>query len=292
MGAMINWPVMADPAVSVVVVTYGDTVAQSGTLGRTLAALSRHHRRRLVPLEVIVVVHPDDTGASTSAWLHANTQGLRIVEPGRNLGFGGGCDAGIAAARAEVIALVNPDLEVTQGWLEPLVAALDDPEVAIAAPPLVHPDGSIQEAGQVIFADGGTEPIGGPRLLSDDREAVWFSRDVDYASAACWVMRRNVYFRLGGFDPAYHPAYFEDADLAMRAQQAGLVTRLVIDRPVIHHHDPPTPTAQALAQASRVVFQRRWAQVLGGHVARPADGILDRHTMMAARDRPARLRST
>lgn len=292
MGAMINWPVMADPAVSVVVVTYGDTVAQSGTLWRTLAALSRHHRRRLVPLEVIVVVHPDDTGASTSAWLHANTQGLRIVEPGRNLGFGGGCDAGIAAARAEVIALVNPDLEVTQGWLEPLVAALDDPEVAIAAPPLVHPDGSIQEAGQVIFADGGTEPIGGPRLLSDDREAVWFSRDVDYASAACWVMRRNVYFRLGGFDPAYHPAYFEDADLAMRAQQAGLVTRLVIDRPVIHHHDPPTPTAQALAQASRVVFQRRWAQVLGGHVARPADGILDRHTMMAARDRPARLRST
>lgn len=289
--ALIQWPTIAEPAVSVIVVTYGDEVVHSGTLLRTLAALSRHHQRRHLPVEVIVVVNPNDTGASTSTWLHANTRGVCIVEPGRNLGFGGGCDAGIATARAEVIALVNPDLEVTQGWLDPLVAALDDPAVAIAAPPLLNPDGSIQEAGQVIFADGGTDPIGGPRLLGDDRAAVWFSRDVDYASAACWVMRRDTYHALGGFDPAYHPAYFEDADLAMRAQQAGLVVRLVIDRPVIHHHDPPSVAAQALAQAARQVFQQRWAHVLTSHIARPADAVLDRGTMIAARDRAARLRS-
>ena len=270
MTALVHWPRLEAPAVSVVIVTYGDTVVRSGTLLRTLAALSRHHRRRVLPTEVIVVVHPDEVGASCATWLRDTTAGLQVVEPGRNLGFGGGCNAGVAAARAEVIALVNPDLEVTEGWLEPLIGALDDPRVAIAAPPLLHPDGSLQEAGQVIFADGGTEPIGGPRLFADAREALWFDRDVDYASAACWVMRRAVYERLGGFDPAYFPAYFEDADLAMRADQAGLVTRLVVDRPVVHHHDAPSAAAVALAQVSRRVFEQRWAAQLPFHVARPA----------------------
>ncbi len=270
-GPVIRWPETEAPAVSVVIVTYGDGVARNGTLLRTLAALSRHHRRRVLPTEVIVVVHPDEvTGSSCSAWLHQHTRGVRIVEPGRNLGFGGGCNAGVAQARGEVIALVNPDLEVTEGWLEPLVAALDEPRVAIAAPPLLHPDGSLQEAGQVIFADGGTDPIGGPRMYPDAREHLWFDRDVDYASAACWVLRRSMFQQLGGFDPAYSPAYFEDADLAMRAAEAGLVTRLVVARPVIHHHDEPTPAAVALAQRSRQVFEQRWAHRLPSHMARPA----------------------
>jgi len=270
MSVLIDWPRVDAPAVSAVVVTYGDAVVRSGTLLRTVAALKRHHRRDVLPTEVVAVVHPDPSGATAAAWLRATTRGVHIVEPGRNLGFGGGCDAGIARARAEVIALVNPDLEVTEGWLEPLVAALDDPRVAIAAPPLLNPDGTVQEAGQVIFSDGGTEPIGGPRLWTGDRNAIWFDRDVHYASAACWVLRRATYDRLGGFDPAYFPAYFEDADLAMRAAQQGLVTRLVVARPVVHHHDDPTPAAQALAQASRRVFERRWARELTLQPAREA----------------------
>jgi len=270
MSVLIDWPRVDAPAVSAVVVVHGDAVVRSGTLLRTLAAMKRHHRRGVLPTEVIVVVHPDLSGATASAWLRATTCGVHIVEPGRNLGFGGGCDAGIARARAEVIALVNPDLEVTEGWLEPLVAALDDPRVAIAAPPMLNPDGSIQEAGQMIFSDGGTEPIGGSRLWNGDREAIWFDRDVDYASAACWVLRRATYDRLGGFDPAYSPAYFEDADLAMRAAQQGLVTRLVVARPVVHHHDDPTPAARALAQASRRVFERRWKRELTLQPAREA----------------------
>lgn len=267
---MIHWPALDAPAVSVVIVTYGDAVAADGTLLRTLAALSRHHRRRVAPTEVIVVVHPDPTGASCGPWLRAHTTGLHVVEPGRNLGFGGGCNAGVAVARGEVIALVNPDLEVTQGWLEPLMSALDDPAVGIAAPPLLHPDGSLAEAGQVIFTDGGTEAIGGPRLFTDARDVWWFDRDVDYASGACWVMRRRTFHELGGFDEAYFPAYFEDADLALRASEAGLTTRLVVARPVIHHHLAPSPAAVALAEASRRVFQARWAQVLPFHMTRPA----------------------
>ena len=285
---LIVWPAIAAPTVSVVIVTYGDTP----TLLATLAALARHHRPRELPVEVIVVVHPDATGASTSDMLATSTAGLTMVVPGENLGFAGGCNRGVGVARGDVIALVNPDLVVVEGWLEPLLAALVDPVVAIAAPPLLELDGSIQEAGQVIFADGGTDPIGGPRMFTND-PMVLFDRDVDYASGACWVMTRNRFESLGGFDTAYHPAYFEDADLAMRVEASGAVTRLVTSHPLLHHRggtSAPSAATLALAQRSRMVFETRWASELTRRVVRPADGVLDEITMLEARDRLCRQR--
>ena len=279
---LVVWPRVGDPVVSVVVVTHGP----APTLLATLAALSRHHRPGELPTEVIVVVHPDATGADAQGWLEESSAGIALVTPGENRGFGGGNGLGVEVACGEFLALVNPDLVVTEGWLEPLVAALEDPAVAIAAPVLLHPDGRIQEAGQVVFADGGTDPIGGPRMFDDDR-AVMFDRDVDYASAACWVMRRDLFVSLGGFDPAYHPAYFEDVDLALRAEAAGYVTRLVVDRPVVHDHatTAPSEATLALARRSRQIFEQRWAEVLRRHVARPDDGIVNEALALAARDR-------
>ena len=89
-----------------------------------------------------------------------------------------------------------------------------------------------------------------------------FSRDVDYASAACWLMRRSMFLELGGFDPAYAPAYFEDPDLAFTARARGLASRLVVDRPVVHAHAVASESRVALAERSRKIFQAKWAEVL------------------------------
>ena len=55
------------------------------------------------------------------------------------------------------------------------------------------------------------------RLLPDTDEPV----EVDHASAACWLMRTADFRALGGFDPAFHPAYFEDVDFGWRARLSG-----------------------------------------------------------------------
>jgi hypothetical protein len=89
-----------------------------------------------------------------------------------------------------------------------------------------------------------------------------FDRDVDYASAACWVMRRSVFDELGGFATDYWPAYFEDNDLAQRARRAGYVTRLVTARPVIHHHEGASAERVAIAERSRAVYERIWGDEL------------------------------
>jgi len=101
---------------------------------------------------------------------------------------------------------------------------------------------------------------------------VMFDRDVDYASAACWVMRRSVFEEFGGFSTDYYPAYFEDTDFAQCVQQDGYVTRLVTSRPVVHHHEGASPDRLVMATNSRRTFENKWAAVL---TSKPDRSLLD-----------------
>jgi GT2 family glycosyltransferase len=234
------------PDVSVVTVTYGTGPIVLDCLAALADTLSD------TPSEVIVVDHPvaADRGLATSARLRLLTSGIRLIRGDANYGFGGGNDVGIAHARASIVVLVNPDVVVQPGWLEPLVAALDDPTVGIAAPVLFNSDGTVQEAGQTLDDHAITRPI-------TERPEQSLS-EVTFASAACWVLRRDDYHLAGGFDPAYHPAYFEDVDLALRMARLGLRTVVVRDSTVIHHHGSSTRgrTHQALQQ--QAIFRHRW----------------------------------
>ena len=210
-----------------------------------------------------------------------------MVEADENLGFSGGNNLGAQHASGEFLCFLNPDVIVGPGWLEPLIAALDDPVVGIAAPVLVDPDGTLQEAGQLVYDDGCTAAVGGPEVMPGDWSNA-FSRDVDYASAACWVVRREEFLALGGFDERYRPAYFEDVDYAMRVEQAGRRTRLVVDVPVVHEHaSGGSGEAVAIAERSRDTFRSTWASELASRPTRPDD----QWTAIDNRDRLAGRRS-
>jgi GT2 family glycosyltransferase len=196
---------------------------------------------------------------------------VRVIALDSNIGFGPANNLAVEQVEGEFVALLNPDVVVSEEWLPPLLSALADPAVFVAAPPLLSSHGYVEEAGQVMFADGGSDAVGGPQLPFD-YEQMMFSRDVDYASAACWVVRRAVFLELGGFDPAYAPAYFEDPDLAFTAQSRGLVSRLVVDRPVVHAHAVASESRVAQAARSRKVFEAKWTKVLKSQPTRLKSG--------------------
>jgi GT2 family glycosyltransferase/4-amino-4-deoxy-L-arabinose transferase-like glycosyltransferase len=262
------------PLVSIIVVTYGT----GPVILDTLDAVARW---TTVTHEVIVVDGlPDDPATRTSRLLSDRTD-ITLYELDHNPGFAGGNEYGVEQATGEYLCFLNPDAIVTEGWLEPLLRALDDPVVAIAAPVFLDEDGSLQEAGQLIFRDTFTAAVGGPDAMPGDMTNA-FSRDVDYASAACWVVRRADHLAIGGFDRRFHPAYFEDADYALRTEAAGRRTRLVADVPIVHlrgrgigHRDP------ALGQVTHARFKQQYADRLADRPARPTD---DDQTV-AARDR-------
>ena len=256
--------------ITAITVTYGITP----TLTRMRSSLARSTRDRSDQHQVrhIILTQPDAEGAVEPV---EPSDTCSVIPCEENLGFAAANNLAAAETSGEYLAFLNPDLELAEGWLNPLLAALDDPAVAIAAPVLLNNDGFIEEAGQVVFSDGGTLAMGGSHWPGgrESYSEVMFDRDVDYASAACWVMRRSVFEELGGFSTDYYPAYFEDNDLGQRAQHAGYVTRLVTARPVVHHHEGASSDRLALAERSRATFESTWAEHLR---SKPDRSLLDK----------------
>jgi GT2 family glycosyltransferase len=244
--------------VSFITVTYGTGPVVVDAVGSLVESMADDD----LSYEIIVVdnEHPDATRRSRNE-LALSTAGVTVVSPGRNLGFAGGCELGALHATGRVLAFVNPDLVVGPGWLRPLLAELDR-GASIVAPVFLDADGSIQEAGHVLYADGSTAPITAPRSLGGDDD-----RAPDYASAACWLIERTEHERLGGFDAAFHPAYYEDVEFALRAERLGHGVRVVPDVPVVHHRGMGTHgssrTVDTSAQRDELlerVPQIRWTQ--------------------------------
>ncbi|EIL98462.1 hypothetical protein UUA_11848 [Rhodanobacter thiooxydans LCS2] len=205
-------PVSDQPQVSVVIPVHGE-------LAHTLAclrSLARHGAQ--VPFEVIVV---DDASPDASAATLAQVVGLRLQRNAANLGFIGSCNAGAGAARGEFLLFLNNDTQVTSGWLDALLRCFAErADCGIAGSRLVYPDGRLQEAGGLVFADGSCWTTG--RFEPRDMPLFRCRREADYVSGASLLIRRDVFVRAGGFDARYAPAYYEDADLAFAVRRLGL----------------------------------------------------------------------
>ncbi|WP_439653795.1 MULTISPECIES: glycosyltransferase [unclassified Rhodanobacter] len=205
-------PAGDEPQVSVIIPVHGE-------LAHTLAclrSLAKHGAQ--APFEVIVV---DDASPDASAVTLVQVGGLRLLRNAANLGFIGSCNAGAAAARGEFLLFLNNDTQVTPGWLDALLDCFAErADCGIAGSRLVYPDGRLQEAGGLVFADGSCWTTG--RFEPRDVPLFRCRREVDYVSGASLMIRRELFQRVGGFDARYAPAYYEDADLAFAVRRLGL----------------------------------------------------------------------
>ena len=243
-------PETDSPAVSVLIVVYG-----SGALAIDAVASLVEHTPQ--PFEVVLV---DNASRDDSvSVVRGGIAGMKLIVEDRNLGFGGGSNRAASAARAPIVCMLNPDARVTAGWLDPLVTVLADARVGAVAPALIGADGALQEAGAMVDHWGYTGPIG-TRGFGQPVPTPTGRTAVDYASAACLLMRTEVFRSLDGFDPAYRLAYYEDVDLCMRLWERGLQVWAEPASRVIHlGGGSVTPVvSQALWHHNRSVFLHRW----------------------------------
>ncbi|MCR3747126.1 glycosyltransferase family 2 protein [Lentzea californiensis] len=268
-----------NPRVTFVLVTYGG----GPMAARCLEVLAEHTDE---PYEVVVVdsASPDGTGQ----WLQENLDTATVVRLSQNLGFGAGCNVGVEHAGTEFVCFLNADVEVTEGWLPPLLEFLDGkPEAAAVAPLMVFPDGRVQEAGSLLGGDAYSRGWGDGQYDVDS----FYPRVVDYASAACLVMRRKAFYEVGGFSPEYHIAYYEDTDLQFMLRRHGWQVWVQPASRVLHvrHGTSSTATAERLSDINREVFRRRHSDDLATRP--PALGIHEHtHRLWWLRDRPATAR--
>ena len=144
---------------------------------------------------------------------------MEVVRLPRRRGFCGAANAGVRAARASVVELLNDDTEVTAGWAEAALGAFRDPQVAAVAPlVLTWPGGTrVDSAGDRYYLGG----VAGKRFHGENLGPRHLCPGPVFgASASSAFYRREVLNRVGAF-PESFGAYFEDVDVAFRLHRAG-----------------------------------------------------------------------
>src|SRR5690606_31204662 len=139
-------PTAARPRASIVVPVYGQ-------LAHTLAclrAIAAHPPRAPVELIVVDDASPDDSGV-----VLPRIEGLRYRRRAANGGFIAASNEGAALARGEVLVFLNNDTVPQPGWLDALLDTFEQrPGTGLVGAQLLYPDGRLQEAGGLVFADG------------------------------------------------------------------------------------------------------------------------------------------
>jgi N-acetylglucosaminyl-diphospho-decaprenol L-rhamnosyltransferase len=206
--------------------------------------------------EAIVVDNASSDGTAAAA--RAASPRVRVIEPGANLGFGGGCNAGAAAASAQLLLFLNPDAVPAPGCLDALRAAAGERPDWGAWQALVTMDGgrAINTSGGVthFLGIGWAGACGEPVSAAPDEPA-----EVSFPSGAALCIRREAWDRVGGFEARYF-LYGEDLDLGLRLWLSGFGVGVVPAARVEHSY------AFGKGQRKWMLLERnRWWTVLSDY---------------------------
>ena len=209
---MSQGPSTAVPQVSAVVLAYGSEPHLEESVRALLASES-------VTLEVIVV---DNQASAEAISAIEALPSVRVVLPGRNTGFAGGCNLGARDADAPILVFANSDAIVDRHCVAELVAALEDPDTGLVCasvrladnPDVVNAVGNPVHFLYFSWAGG----------FGDPADSHSEPGPVASITGATFAARREFWDQLGGFDEKYF-LYQEDVDLSMRTWLAGKQVR-------------------------------------------------------------------
>ena len=204
-------PEHSEPLVSIIVPVYNQWAYTAKCIRSVIESVEG------TPYEIILA---DDCSNDETQEADKLLTNVKISKPECNVGFLLNCNLAAEQASGKYIVLLNNDTLVHKGWLESLVkVAEQDDTVGLVGSKLVYEDGSLQEAGGIVWRDASAWNFGN----GDDPNKPEYNylKKVDYISGASILIRSSCWKELGGFDTRYVPAYYEDTDFAFALVDRG-----------------------------------------------------------------------
>ena len=260
------------PTVSIVIPVYAQHPTTFACLKSIAADPPRHS------FEVVIM---DDCSPDPAAAALASVQGVRILRNEANLGFIGNVNAGARAARGEWLIILNNDTLLRPNALNALLDTFSQhSNVGLVGAKLLNADGTVQEAGGIVWKDGSAWNWGRGQNREDPRFN--FVRDADYCSGAALAIRRDLFLEMGGFDLYYAPAYYEDTDLAFRIRARGMRVLYQPAAEVFHlegvsHGKNENSGIKAYQVTNAKKFFERWQSTLATHRENAVEPELEAH---------------
>lgn len=221
-------------------------------------------QRTTPPQQYQLVIVDDGSSDATRGLESSPDASVVVVHNARNLGFAEACNRGAAAAHHGQLIILNNDTVGTYGWLQALLAPLDDDTVGITGAFLHYPSGLVQHAGVGVLHNGdGRGYLDGYNRWArqPDSPAVRAVLEPVAVTGAALAIRAELFKSLGGFDTAYRNGN-EDVDLCLRAAVAGWRVVLAPDAELVHFESISGAGRFSHTTDNRQLLTQRWT----GHV--------------------------
>lgn len=229
-----------------------------------------------IDFEVIVADNASMDGSADA--IAADFPDVRLIRLDQNVGFARGNNLAAREATGAYFLLLNPDTVVLDGAVQKMLAfAQAHPEAGIVGGRTLYGDHRLNPTscwgeptlwGMFCYATGLTSLSRGSRLFDSESLGGWARdtvREVGVVTGCLLMIRRELWEKLGGFDPAFF-MYGEDADLSLRVRATGAKCLICPDATIIHYRG-----ASERVRADKMVrLFRAKAQLFDKHWSRPA----------------------
>jgi GT2 family glycosyltransferase len=190
--------------------------------------------------DTIICVADNCSTDGSVEWISNNFKDVKLIILDKNYGFAGGYNLALDQLEARYFVLLNSDIEVTEGWLEPLIRFMDNnPDVASCQPKILSY--AMRDHFEYAGAAGGyIDKFGYPlcrgRIFNiTEKDTGQYDSQVEifWSSGACMAIRAEAWKKCNGLDDGFF-AHMEEVDLCWRFQNSGYRVSYVPDSVVYH----------------------------------------------------------
>ncbi|MBU2977218.1 glycosyltransferase [Alteromonas sp. C1M14] len=208
------------------------------------------------------VILADDCSTDETARAEKIIENLVISRNPENLRFLRSCNRATKKANGKFIIFLNNDTEVSSFWIDELIEKhKSDNSIGLTGSKLLNLDGSMQEAGGIVWENGQPWNVG--RDANPLQPEFNYAREVDYVSGAAMCISKTVWEEVGMFSEELIPCYYEDTDLAFKVRDAGYKTIYVPTSQVVHfegqsHGRDVTKGLKRYQVINEKTFRNKW----------------------------------